>query len=130
MQRQFTRTEWAAITAPSREDEQLHMFYQHWCLKESYIKAVGVGLGLEGGLERLSFVADRHMAAPANRQPQFVCGCKASMTLDSIPAPEWHIEQTYLDATHPVAVITGPLAVSRHASYLPPCWVSMGSGRH
>jgi hypothetical protein len=27
--------------------------------------------------------------------------------------PEWHIEQSYLDATHPVAVITGPLSVRK-----------------
>ena len=54
MDRQFTPDEWTKIRKPSEEQQQLQQFYQYWSLKESYVKAVGVGLGLD--LRRLSFV--------------------------------------------------------------------------
>lgn len=53
MNRQFSNNEWKQIQAPPTESQQLALFYRHWCLKESYIKAIGTGLS--HGLERLEF---------------------------------------------------------------------------
>jgi phosphopantetheine--protein transferase-like protein len=148
MRRQFTPVEWSEITgrsgseedkaaAPVHTDEaaQLRRFYQHWCLKESYIKAVGVGLGLEGGLERLSFASDPDMAALADASssanatvaPSGSGGVPASPlagrvwggargTLDGadLAPPAWWLEEAFLDASHCVATILAPY----HVRYL------------
>ncbi|XP_067933664.1 L-aminoadipate-semialdehyde dehydrogenase-phosphopantetheinyl transferase-like isoform X2 [Watersipora subatra] len=41
MRKQFTDNEWRQI---DKSDNKLHAFYRFWCLKESYVKAIGVGL--------------------------------------------------------------------------------------
>eukprot|EP01132_Coremiostelium_polycephalum_P004169 gene4169-5218_t len=41
----FTDFEWSNITKSPKT--KTYNFFQHWCLKESYIKAVGVGLSLD-----------------------------------------------------------------------------------
>lgn len=86
-----------------------HLFYRYWCLKESYIKAVGVGLGLEGGLLRLAFVSDPTLSAT---QPGFVVGQRAKFTMDQRLQADWRVEQSYLDSEHCTAVITGPFAAA------------------
>lgn len=53
MRRQFTPEEWTIIKAPATDREKLKMFYRHWCLKESYVKALGIGIGFE--IRRLNF---------------------------------------------------------------------------
>nr|XP_051676126.1 L-aminoadipate-semialdehyde dehydrogenase-phosphopantetheinyl transferase isoform X4 [Oryctolagus cuniculus] len=53
MKRKFTNKEWETIRSFKDEWTQLDMFYRNWALKESYIKAIGVGLGFE--LQRLEF---------------------------------------------------------------------------
>lgn len=60
MRASFTPEEWAAIRG-GRPDEaqgmtELRRFYQHWSLKEAYIKAIGQGIGF--GLQRVSFHLD------------------------------------------------------------------------
>lgn len=61
MNRQFTPEEWETIrkgdegeAEVTTEESQLRMFYRHWCLKESFIKADGQGLSWN--LLRLNFV--------------------------------------------------------------------------
>ncbi|XP_042648501.1 L-aminoadipate-semialdehyde dehydrogenase-phosphopantetheinyl transferase isoform X2 [Tyto alba] len=53
MERQFTETEWGVIKSMSNEWMQLDMFYRHWALKESFLKAIGVGIGFN--LQRIEF---------------------------------------------------------------------------
>ncbi|XP_076184323.1 L-aminoadipate-semialdehyde dehydrogenase-phosphopantetheinyl transferase isoform X3 [Aptenodytes patagonicus] len=53
MKRQFTETEWGVIKSMSNEWMQLDMFHRHWALKESFLKAVGVGIGFN--LQRIEF---------------------------------------------------------------------------
>ncbi|XP_025829726.1 L-aminoadipate-semialdehyde dehydrogenase-phosphopantetheinyl transferase [Agrilus planipennis] len=53
MSRQFSVSEWITIKSCKSEDEQLGSFYRHWCLKESYVKAIGVGITIS--LQDLSF---------------------------------------------------------------------------
>ena len=45
MKRHFTDEEWKEIREPSEQNLQMHSFYRHWCLKESFVKAIGTGIG-------------------------------------------------------------------------------------
>lgn len=47
MKRKFTNEEWETIRSFKDEWTQLDTFYRNWALKESFIKAIGVGLGFE-----------------------------------------------------------------------------------
>lgn len=53
MNRQCSADEWSSIRNSGNLDEQLSMFYRHWCLKESYGKALGVGITIN--FQSLSF---------------------------------------------------------------------------
>lgn len=53
MRRQFTDSEWIQISKSAEESEQLKTFYRLWCLKESYVKALGTGIGYD--LSKLNF---------------------------------------------------------------------------
>ncbi|XP_007563074.1 L-aminoadipate-semialdehyde dehydrogenase-phosphopantetheinyl transferase isoform X2 [Poecilia formosa] len=53
MTRQFTAHEWSTIQSAASEHQQLAAFYRHWTLKESFIKAIGTGLGFN--LQRAEF---------------------------------------------------------------------------
>ncbi|XP_040040835.1 L-aminoadipate-semialdehyde dehydrogenase-phosphopantetheinyl transferase isoform X3 [Gasterosteus aculeatus] len=53
MTRQFTAYEWSVIQSSGLEHQQLAAFYRHWALKESFIKAIGTGLGFN--LQRVEF---------------------------------------------------------------------------
>ncbi|XP_039397452.1 L-aminoadipate-semialdehyde dehydrogenase-phosphopantetheinyl transferase isoform X6 [Mauremys reevesii] len=53
MKRQFTEAEWSVIKSMNNEWIQLDMFYRHWALKESFIKAIGIGIGFN--LQRIEF---------------------------------------------------------------------------
>lgn len=53
MRRQFTKQEWQSITHDPSDTVKLERFYRHWCLKESILKAVGVGVTFQ--LQDISF---------------------------------------------------------------------------
>ena len=54
MKRQFTPDEWNQICQENAKlSDQLAIFFRFWTLKESFVKAVGHGLGFN--LQRLSF---------------------------------------------------------------------------
>ncbi|PHT96387.1 hypothetical protein BC332_34687 [Capsicum chinense] len=44
MRRVMTPSEWEQINSCSTELDKNFMFYRFWCLKESYVKAIGVGI--------------------------------------------------------------------------------------
>lgn len=83
MRHQFTPAEWTAIGTSAET------FYRHWALKESLVKAIGVGLGFN--LQRASF---------AIHQP----GSRVELEIDGQPAVEWKFHLTDLDELHCVAV--------------------------
>ncbi|XP_010785816.1 L-aminoadipate-semialdehyde dehydrogenase-phosphopantetheinyl transferase [Notothenia coriiceps] len=100
MTRQFTAYEWSVIQSAGSEHLQLAAFYRHWALKESFIKAIGTGLGFN--LQRVEF----HLAPEQLTQKHVLRQTK--MHLDEEEEEDWIFEESLLDADHHVAVALGP----------------------
>eukprot|EP01147_Barroeca_monosierra_P003969 gene3970-6426_t len=100
METTFTLKEWQRIKRFPKSQRCLEEFYRYWSLKESYIKAIGVGLHLD--LQRLEFTSDD---ALTSKSPGTVV-TDASGLLDGYPMLDWQFHQSYLDTTHCVAVCT------------------------
>lgn len=95
MSRQFTRDEWDTITRSPQKYDQITMFYRHWSLKESYVKAVGVGITER--LQNLSFKinTDKLNKVQITADTELhIYGEKAN----------WFFEEMLLDDDHCVAV--------------------------
>ncbi|NWW92258.1 ADPPT transferase, partial [Rhynochetos jubatus] len=99
MKRQFTETEWSVIKSMSNEWMQLDMFYRHWALKESFLKAIGIGIGFN--LQRIEF-----NVSPLQLEIGKVYK-ETKMLLDGDTEEEWTFEETRLDDHHHVAVALG-----------------------
>uniref|UniRef100_A0A3B4YHS4 L-aminoadipate-semialdehyde dehydrogenase-phosphopantetheinyl transferase n=1 Tax=Seriola lalandi dorsalis TaxID=1841481 RepID=A0A3B4YHS4_SERLL len=114
MTRQFTAYEWSVIQSAGSEHQQLAAFYRHWALKESFIKAIGTGLGFN--LQRVEF----HL--PSEPLTQGPVLRQTKMHLDEEEEEDWIFEESLLDVDHHVAVALGPAdkADSPHPSSLPP----------
>uniref|UniRef100_A0A3Q0T4A8 L-aminoadipate-semialdehyde dehydrogenase-phosphopantetheinyl transferase n=1 Tax=Amphilophus citrinellus TaxID=61819 RepID=A0A3Q0T4A8_AMPCI len=100
MTRQFTAHEWSSIQSAGSEHQQLAGFYRHWALKESFIKAIGTGLGFN--LQRVEF----HLPSEPLTQGRVLRQTK--MHLDEEEEEDWLFEESLLDADHHVAVALGP----------------------
>ncbi|XP_030600598.1 L-aminoadipate-semialdehyde dehydrogenase-phosphopantetheinyl transferase isoform X2 [Archocentrus centrarchus] len=100
MTRQFTAHEWSSIQSAGSERQQLAGFYRHWALKESFIKAIGTGLGFN--LQRVEF----HLPSEPLTQGRVLHQTK--MHLDEEEEEDWVFEESLLDADHHVAVALGP----------------------
>ncbi|XP_064904674.1 L-aminoadipate-semialdehyde dehydrogenase-phosphopantetheinyl transferase isoform X2 [Columba livia] len=98
MKRQFTETEWDVIKSMSNEWMQLDMFHRHWALKESFLKAIGVGIGFN--LQRIEF-----NVSPLQLEIGKVYK-ETKMLLDG-DEEDWTFEETRLDDHHHVAVALG-----------------------
>ncbi|KAM4043976.1 L-aminoadipate-semialdehyde dehydrogenase-phosphopantetheinyl transferase-like isoform 1-T1 [Anomaloglossus baeobatrachus] len=98
MHRQFTEREWRSINSMGSDWAQLDMFYRHWALKESFIKAIGVGLGFN--LQRIEF-----KVSPVHMEPGKVY-TETKMWLDD-EDENWVFEETLLDEKHHVSVALG-----------------------
>jgi 4'-phosphopantetheinyl transferase len=92
MRRQFTGREWTNIRNGDRK-EQLKNFYRHWCLKESYVKAVGVGIGMN--LLSLDFNVS---------QPLSGIVTSTLLEINGKLEDSWKFEEQLLDEEHCVCV--------------------------
>ncbi|KAK3531384.1 hypothetical protein QTP70_018183 [Hemibagrus guttatus] len=99
MKRQFTEFEWRTITSAQSDWDQLHLFYRHWALKESFIKAIGSGLGFN--LQRVEF----HISP--NQMQEGRVFSQTKMHLDEDQEEDWTFEECLLDEHHHVAVALG-----------------------
>ena len=106
MKRKFTKKEWETIRSFNDEWTQLDMFYRHWALKESFIKAIGVGLGFE--MQRLEFDV-----SPLNMDIGQVYK-ETCLILDGEEEKEWAFEESKIDEHHFVAVAVRKPDGSRH----------------
>ncbi|XP_068174148.1 L-aminoadipate-semialdehyde dehydrogenase-phosphopantetheinyl transferase [Antennarius striatus] len=100
MTRQFTPYEWSVIHSAGSEHQQLAAFHRHWALKESFIKAIGTGLGFN--LQRVEFHVSPERLTWGHVQRQ------TKMHLDEEEEEDWVFEESLLDADHHVAVALGP----------------------
>ncbi|XP_032401238.1 L-aminoadipate-semialdehyde dehydrogenase-phosphopantetheinyl transferase isoform X1 [Xiphophorus hellerii] len=112
MTRQFTAHEWSTIQSAGSERQQLAAFYRHWTLKESFIKAIGTGLGFN--LQRAEF----HLSPELLTQGKVLRQTK--MHLDEEPEDLWIFEESLLDVDHHVAVALGPADEAGSAPLPPP----------
>ncbi|CAL8350760.1 unnamed protein product [Lota lota] len=116
MTRQFTEYEWSVIQSSGSERQQLAAFYRHWALKESFIKAIGTGLGFN--LQRAEF----HLSPQPVTEDQVQR--RTMMHLDEEEEDTWMFEESLLDADHHVAVALGlhrpPLAGQPRCPSPPP----------
>eukprot|EP00118_Oscarella_pearsei_P013061 m.100984 g.100984 ORF g.100984 m.100984 type:complete len:281 (+) comp37104_c0_seq1:21-863(+) len=100
MRRQFTPSEWETIKKPKTETEQIVLFYRNWCLKESYVKALGIGIGTS--LQRLEFKFDPEKP---ERGKSKVCS-ETTLKVSGVLQRDWMFEESYLNEDHCVAVAT------------------------
>ncbi|XP_070800052.1 L-aminoadipate-semialdehyde dehydrogenase-phosphopantetheinyl transferase isoform X1 [Pituophis catenifer annectens] len=99
MKRQFTEEEWRVIKSMKNEWLQLDMFHRHWALKESFVKAIGVGIGFD--LQRIEFnVSPVELEVGKTYNETIV-------HLDGEEEKEWTFEETRLDDCHHIAVALG-----------------------
>lgn len=101
MRRQFTSGEWANIRLKRESgkelEEQLGNFYRHWCLKESYVKAVGVGITMD--LLSLDFNV---------QEPLKGIVMSTTLSVDGQLDKRWRFEEQLLDDRHCVCVALKP----------------------
>lgn len=96
MEKQFSFYEWNFITQPGLEIEQLRRFYRLWCLKESYVKALGIGISCD--LQTISF------SCPTPMLSQNIITTDTKLYLKGNLLLHWKFEETLLDPNHCVAI--------------------------
>ncbi|KAG5328065.1 ADPPT transferase, partial [Acromyrmex charruanus] len=95
MSKHFSTAEWEEIKGSGKsEAEQMAMFYRHWALKESYVKALGVGIFVNLG--SLDFRTNSELSEDliTTDTVLYVKGIKQN----------WLFEETLLDSRHCVAI--------------------------
>lgn len=91
MNRQFSVSEWSIIRNSANEHDQISTFCRNWSLKESYVKAIGVGITIN--LQDISFKINTNRLSVNNiitDTELFVRGKKEP----------WLFEETMLDDNH------------------------------
>lgn len=109
MTRQFSAHEWKTIKDFPTEKEQLKCFYRNWCLKEAYVKNIGVGITIP--LDKISFVINTFEMAVGNIVTD------TQLYVNDVLKRDWKLEETLLDDKHSVAVA---MQVSTNVNTDPP----------
>lgn len=99
MKRNFTPEEWNCINNQRNDEEKMKSFYRHWCLKESFVKAIGKGIGYS--LQKLSFNIDPRCDTKLGELHD-----KTTLDIHCQKAQDWYFEETMIDCHHCVAVAT------------------------
>ncbi|KRY37719.1 Beta-lactamase-like protein 2, partial [Trichinella spiralis] len=96
MSPQFADEEYAALNQQRTDSEKLELFYRYWCLKESYLKAIGFGIRCD--LSQLHFTFSS-LVLPVG---QFEISTK--LVFDETPHNEFTFEECHLDPRHAACV--------------------------
>jgi len=98
MKRQFTTEEWSQICDENLKlSEQAENFFRFWTLKESFVKAIGHGLGFN--LQRLSFFIHSPLQVHSLTKDTV-------LFVDEVKQENWNFEETLLDSEHCVCIAT------------------------
>ncbi|KAG9142711.1 hypothetical protein Leryth_005472 [Lithospermum erythrorhizon] len=87
----FSHFEWSQITSVASCNEMLREFFRYWCLKESFVKAIGTGVGYR--LDNVEF----HHEVWEN----------ISVNVDGQELKDWKFRLIELDNVHTMAVARG-----------------------
>jgi len=108
---QLTPNETLHILSEPDEVSRYSAFFIHWALKESYIKAIGLGLGFN--LKEIEFsvtVMTRHDdSTPSSSSSSTPSSGFATATIQGVPRSDWRFDFFSLDHNHLMAVARGPL---------------------
>lgn len=93
----FSTDEWRYINRTHHtEYDRLKAFIRHWCLKESFVKNLGVGLTVE--LEKISF------GIQMDDLDSSKIVTSTTLSLDDVPAKYWLFEEQMLGDEYCVAI--------------------------
>ncbi|KAI7826092.1 4'-phosphopantetheinyl transferase superfamily [Gamsiella multidivaricata] len=105
-QDQFTKGELAFMNsapldqdASSRSDDQFRRFYRLWCLKESVVKTLGVGIDFN--LQSFEFVIQNEEEV---LEPTLSTRMDVYVPSDLLPREGWFFEEALLDQDHCYAI--------------------------
>ncbi|XP_039963507.1 L-aminoadipate-semialdehyde dehydrogenase-phosphopantetheinyl transferase [Bactrocera neohumeralis] len=99
MQRKFSDSEWRYIRHPQHnEADQLKAFMRHWCLKEAYVKEIGVGITVD--LQKISFTVDITRELDVAASP--LTGTK--LRRNDLPENDFHFEEHLLEPKYCAAI--------------------------
>lgn len=96
MHRNFTANEWQCIRSNSDELGQTKAFMRHWCLKESYVKNVGVGISMD--LQKIDFMINT-MTLSTDQ-----IATDTTVKVNGNLLENWIFEESLIDNEHCVAV--------------------------
>lgn len=100
MKKQFSDEEYNLVTCEKSENNICRMFYRIWCLKESYVKAIGTGLSLN--LADVSFnIKDKHVL-----QNEFVTSTELTFAGELLT--NWSFHETLIEQDTFAAVALSP----------------------
>lgn len=100
MKRQFVDPEWSYILSHKCESSQLKAFYRLWCLKESYVKATGTGIGTNTASYMRFDIPDEGLLANENEVKPFT---ESSLYVNN-QKQGWTFHEYQLDDKHIAAI--------------------------
>lgn len=93
--REFSHSEWSTVEQAKTDRDKCINFTRLWCLKESYIKSIGLGLAFK--LRRIEFI-------PKHTIPEGALIGDTKVLLDGSLAEDWRFLETAIDADHLVSI--------------------------
>ncbi|TDG52999.1 hypothetical protein AWZ03_000542 [Drosophila navojoa] len=112
MQSKFSPQEWSYIGRPQHNERaQLKAFMRHWCLKEAYVKELGVGITVD--LQKISFAMDT--THPLEEASSPLCG--STLCCNGTPMTQWHFEEHLLTPKYCAAIAFRNCLPLEHAKF-------------
>lgn len=107
-ERNLARKEFDFISNQPDEESKYTAFFVTWSLKESYIKAIGLGLGFELQNICFSIKYSSNDKVDGRNSSRMICGT-ASAEIHQETRKDWSFEFFSIDSHHIMAVALGPI---------------------